>query len=140
MFPLIVSSPKNQSYKPAHLTKLSILVYNNRPMTMTITDSQYMKLTLLTWDCQAVTSLRQREVETTLILISMGWGGLTSTCSITNDSPAPHATAAFMFYQCIQIHLKVKYIYNFSSKKENTYEPTNKLFAISTKQQLSLSL
>jgi hypothetical protein len=64
-----------------------------------MTLSQYMNVTLLTWDCQAVTSLRQREVETTLILISMGWGGLTSTCSITNDSPAPHATAAFKFHR-----------------------------------------
>lgn len=52
---------------------------------------------------QAVISLRQREVQTTLIRISMGWGGLTSTSSITNGSPAPHATAAY-FSHIFTVH------------------------------------
>lgn len=51
------------------------------------------ELEKLTWLSQAVTSLRQRDVETTLIRISIGWGGLTCTSSITISSPAPHATA-----------------------------------------------
>jgi hypothetical protein len=29
----------------------------------------------------------------------MGWGGVTSTSSITNDSPAAHATAAVKIKQ-----------------------------------------
>lgn len=48
-----------------------------------------------TWDSQAVMSVRQREVQTTLTLISRGWGGLTSTSSITRSFPASHATIAF---------------------------------------------
>ena len=47
-----------------------------------------------TLDCQAVTSLRQTEVETTLTRISMGPGGATSTSSMTSGWPGPQATAA----------------------------------------------
>lgn len=53
-----------------------------------------IKTSKFTWDCQAVTSLRQSEVQTTLMRISIGWGGLISTSSIASGSPGPHATAA----------------------------------------------
>jgi hypothetical protein len=46
-------------------------------------------------------------VETTLILISNGWGGLTSTSSITNASPAPHATAAVCLFHKQQMDIVI---------------------------------